>query len=192
MAKRVPVDQHEKFVPEKKGGRGNAQRECTESSNDKSTVMDVPPKYKRHGGVEGHAIAESVTREVRESMTMARLQTDRSKSPAGDSKPVLMPGPCLTKMAPTPLPVPVSTLQAARDMRTTGATSKENPTPAWKGPRPCFNCGKIVVGHHGCRPCERARKSDNPEKALAEVRRKRKAGLIHKGYPKGRLRRRVG
>jgi hypothetical protein len=63
--------------------------------------------------------------------------------------------------------------------------------PLWDRPHPCHGCKTIIKGHHWCKPCIRARKSDNPEKALAEVRRKRKAGEIKKGWPKGRLRHQV-
>jgi len=68
---------------------------------------------------------------------------------------------------------------------------KEKLIPLWNRAHPCPGCGKVIIGHHWCRPCRRAAVSDDPEKAFKEVRRMRKAGEIKKGYPKGRLRRRA-
>lgn len=84
--------------------------------------------------------------------------------------PELDSRPRYQKIAPTPLPAPVSTLQAARDMRTTGAS--------------CKNCNHPINGHHShCKPCERAMKAPDREEALKEVRLARKNGKIRKGRP---------
>jgi len=122
-AKHVPVDRHEKFVPEKKGGEVRNRRVS--------------------GGT-----GEPITRAERPDSCgrTSRLATVQTKPPV---------------------------------------------TPLWDRSHPCPGCKTIIKGHHWCRPCDRARKSDNPEAALAEVRRMRKAGMIHKGYPKGRTRHRA-
>ena len=117
-AKRVPVDQHEKFVPEKR------KRDRTATSR---PITKGKPEQQTPANTEGRATG---------------------------------------KDAPPPVPL-------------------------WDRSHPCPGCGVIIIGHHWCRPCRRAVASDNPEAALKEVRRMRKAGMIHKGWPKGRTRHRV-
>jgi hypothetical protein len=110
----------------KKGGGGNAQRECTESSDNKRTVTDVPPlkigvvaerpkaavlktvDRKRSVGstpTRSAKISKNLTpkKKGKHGRRMDALQrSGRVSGPAphGDSsqEPVLKPGPCLKKM----------------------------------------------------------------------------------------------
>ena len=172
-AKRVPVEQHKKFVPEKNTNGSLAARVKlpTRTLMDRRGGMLTSATSRKPGQREGRSQKGEAKCSRKPRETNGILEREEGRATGKD--------------APRPANVAV-----VRKFRITEIASVS--IPLWDRPHPCPGCKTIIKGHHYCRPCIRARQSDDPEKALAEVRRKRKAGLIHKGYPKGRLRRRVG